>query len=62
MPKFDGECPNRPVSDCSIDVECPGNQKCCDDGCLGFKCADRGKSPSYQGPFIFYFGRGPGEI
>ena len=33
------ECPD-PVSLCSVDDECPGLQKCCDDGCSGRECRD----------------------
>ena len=40
IPQIRPECPDTPSSLCSIDVECPGNQKCCDDGCLGLQCED----------------------
>ncbi|CAB4022807.1 Basement membrane-specific heparan sulfate proteoglycan core, partial [Paramuricea clavata] len=33
------ECPP-PVILCSIDVECRGSQKCCDDGCSGSECRE----------------------
>ena len=35
------ECPP-PVSLCSIDDECTGTQKCCDDGCSGSECREAG--------------------
>ena len=36
------ECPP-PVSQCSVDEECPGVQKCCDDSCGGTQCYNPGK-------------------
>ena len=40
IPQIRSECPDTPSSLCSFDLECPGLQKCCDDGCLGFLCED----------------------
>ena len=37
------ECPAIPESLCSVDSECPGDLKCCDDGCLGFQCVGPGR-------------------
>lgn len=45
LPQVQPECPDTPSSVCSIDLECDGDQKCCSDGCSGFKCTDPGKSP-----------------
>ncbi|CAB4017797.1 antileuko ase, partial [Paramuricea clavata] len=50
IPQIRPECPGLPSSLCSIDVECPGTQKCCDDGCLGFQCAEPLVEPTASRP------------
>ncbi|CAB3995011.1 basement membrane-specific heparan sulfate proteoglycan core -like [Paramuricea clavata] len=39
FPPAVAKCPP-PVSLCSVDDDCPGSQKCCDDGCAGSDCLE----------------------